>query len=75
MVQTDQIVMIRRQRITTFWCDECGHESEFIPAEVVDRVLRGALSRGKHLPPGDQVHTLKAADGSVVVCMKSLSRS
>jgi hypothetical protein len=74
-VETEHIVIIRRRQVTRFWCSQCGDESEFIPVEAVDRLLRGGLSKGKHLLPGDAFHLHKIEDGSVVVCMKSLPKS
>ena len=72
-VETEQVVIIRRQRITRTWCSQCGDESEFIPVEAVNQVLGGGPHPGKQLPPGDGVHLRQSDSGSVVVCVKSLS--
>ena len=72
-VQTAQFVMVRLQSVTRCWCSECGQESEFVSADAVDQVLRLGGGRDRDDPPADQIHFRKAADGSVVVCMKSLS--
>lgn len=74
-VETEQRVIIRRRQITQFWCSPCGDESEFIPAEAVDRRLRGGLSKRNQLLTGDGFHLHKTEDGSVVVCVKSLPKS
>ena len=74
-VETEQVVIIRRRRITRSWCSQCGDESEFIPVEAVNRALGGGLCQGKLLPPGDGVHLRQVEGGSVLVCMKSLSKS
>ena len=71
-VETEQVVIIRRRRITRSWCSQCGDESEFIPVEAVNQVLGGGLGQGKQLPPGDRFHLHKIKDGSVLVCLKSL---
>jgi len=71
-VETEQVVIIRRHRITRSWCSQCGDESEFIPVEAVNQVLGGGPHPGKQLPPGDGVHLHKVKDGSVLVCVKSL---
>lgn len=72
-VESEQLVVIRRRQITRLWCSRCGDESEFIPVEAVDRVLRGGLSEGHPLLPGDGFHLHKIENGAVVVCIKSLS--
>ena len=74
-VETEQFVIIRRRQITRFWCSQCGDESEFIPAEAVDRMRTGGLSERNQLLAGDGFHLHKTEDGSVVVCVKSLPKS
>lgn len=44
-VETEQVVVIRRRRITRYWCSQCGDESEFIPVEAVNQVLGGDPGR------------------------------
>ncbi len=72
-VETEQLVIIRCRRITRSWCSQCGIESEFIPVEAVNQVLGGGPGQGKLLSPGDGIHSCKAADGSLVVCVRSVS--
>ena len=71
-VETEQVVIIRRRRITRSWCSQCGGESEFIPMEAVNQVLGEGPGQGKLFPPGDGFHLHKIKDGSVLVCVKSL---
>ena len=73
-VETEQVVVIRRQRITRSWCSQCGDESEFIPMEAVNQGLGGGPGQGKQLPPGDGVHLRQIKNGSVLVCVKSLPK-
>ena len=73
-VETEQVVIIRRRRITRSWCSQCGDESEFIPVEAVSQMLGGGPGQGKLLPPGDGFHLHKIEDGSVLVCVKSLPK-
>jgi hypothetical protein len=73
-VDTEQVVIIRRRRITRSWCNQCGDESEFIPMEAVNQVLGGGPNQGKLLPPGDGLHLHTIKDGSVLVCVKSLPK-
>jgi len=68
-VETDQVVIIRRQRVTRAWCGECHDHADFIPLEEINRVIdAGITSR-----VGGTLHLAKAADGSTVVCSKSLA--
>ena len=46
-IETEQVVIIRRRRITRSWCSQCGDESEFIPVEAVNQVLGGGPGLGK----------------------------
>jgi lysophospholipase L1-like esterase len=71
-VETQQIVIISRRRITRSWCSQCAAESEFIPVEVVNQVLGGGPGQGRQLPLGDGFHFSKAGDGAAVVCVRSL---
>lgn len=71
-IETEQVVIIRHQRITRSWCSQCGDESEFIPVEAINQVLGGGPGQGKLLSPGDRFHLQQIKDGSVLVCVKSL---
>ena len=69
-VETDQVVVIRRQRVTRAWCGECHDDADFIPMEEINRVLdTGTISA-----IGTSLHLGKAPEGSTVVCSKSLAR-
>jgi len=72
-VETEQVTIIRRRRIARFWCSQCGDEEDFIPVEAVNRLLVGGPSQEDQLPPGDGFHFSKVADGSLFVCVRSLS--
>lgn len=67
-VETDQVVIIRRQRVTRTWCDECRDDADFIPLEEINRLI----DRGTSSVVGKNLHFGKALDGSTVVCSKSL---
>jgi hypothetical protein len=70
-VETDQILVIRRQKVIRTWCDGCQCHTDFIPVEQVNYALGAGLKVGK---PGDGIHFGKALDGSTVVCAQSLAR-
>ena len=67
-VETDQVIIIRRQRVTRAWCDECRDDADFIPLEDINR----AIDTGTGSVGGRRLHFGKAPDGSAVVCSKSL---
>jgi hypothetical protein len=67
-VETDQVVVIRRQRVTRAWCDECRDDAEFIPLDEINRVI----DAGTIAAVARSLHFGKAPDGSTVVCAKSL---
>ena len=69
-VETDQVIVIRRQRVTRAWCNECHSDADFIPVEEINRVIEaGTVSE-----VGRSLHFGKARDGSPVVCTKSLAK-
>ena len=67
-VETDQIVVIRRKRVTRVWCGECNADADFIPVEEINRVVDAGITS----VPGGSLHFGKAPDGSTVVCSNSL---
>ena len=68
-VETDQVVIIRRQRVTRAWCDDCHDHADFIPLEEINRVI----DAGTTSVDGRSLHLVKAPDGSTVVCSRSLA--
>jgi hypothetical protein len=70
-VETDQILVIRRQKLTRTWCDECQRHTEFIALEEINHALGAGL---KAANAGDGLHFGKTLDGSTVVCAESLAR-
>lgn len=72
-IETHTLVVLRRRRLIRFWCSECGAEAEFVPAEDLNRLLDGpGVNAGGGLTDGG-FHFGKAPDGSLVVCLRSLS--
>jgi hypothetical protein len=73
-IETNQVTVVHRRRITSFWCCECQDQAEFVPMEDINRLIEGRAAAG--LPvAGQGLHFRKAIDGSVVVCVRSLSGS
>ena len=71
-IETEHFMVIRSRRVTRFWCNECGGESEFVPRQEVARLLDGRPNQAGLKEIGSCPHFARAADGSVVVCAKSL---
>lgn len=67
-IETDQVIVIRRQRVTRAWCSECHDDADFIPLEEISRVIES----GSIPEVGKNLHLGKAPDGSPLVCSKSL---
>jgi hypothetical protein len=68
-VETDQVVVFRRQRVTRTWCDGCHGDADFIPVEEITRVIDARITS----LVDTSLHFAKAPDGSTVVCTKSLA--
>lgn len=68
-VETDQVVVIRRQRVTRAWCGECRDDADFIPFEEINRVIDAGITS----VAGRSLHLSKAPNGAIVVCTKSLA--
>jgi len=71
-IETEQVTVIRRRRVTRPWCSECGGEAEFVPRHEVSTWLDGRPNQAGPRAIGSGPHFARAADGSVVVCVKSL---
>lgn len=65
-IETQQLLVIRRQRLVRSWCDRCGADSEFVSLEDLKR-LRGDTS--PQLISTPQLDSVEAQDGSVLVCI------
>lgn len=71
-VETDQILIIRRQKATRIWCRDCGSVTDFVSLEQAGRVLEAdpkTLVRGAN---ADKLHLFRTADGSLLVCLAAL---
>jgi hypothetical protein len=74
-VETDRIMIIRRQRSIRVWCQECGCE-----VDAVDLVEAGALTgmKGQALADCAQSrgwHVYEGQDGTGVICLESMLKA
>jgi hypothetical protein len=78
IVETDQILVLRKARFTRGWCAECGREVEMVT--LIDAIT---LSGENALPPEPQAmlpgcgdsrgwHWSQAEDGTQLICLESL---
>jgi hypothetical protein len=74
-IETEQFMVIRRRRVIRSWCSECGREAEFVPRQSVGPWLDERPNQAGFRAIGRGPHYATAADGSVVVCVRSLMGS
>ena len=67
-IETHRLMVVRYERVARYWCDECGGESEFVPARDLNGLLEGGTGAA-----GTQLHFKRMRDGAALVCVKSLS--
>jgi hypothetical protein len=72
-IETHTLIVLRRRRLIRFWCSECGAEAEFVPVEDLDSLLDSGSDNASGRLGNGALHFGKAPDGSIVVCVKSLS--
>jgi hypothetical protein len=71
-IETDSLLILRGQTPTRAWCPLCGVEGEMIEVEnlrVVSNLQRIALEQWLN---SSELHRSQAADGSALICLKSL---
>jgi hypothetical protein len=65
-IETEQVLIIRRRHAVRAWCQECGAEADFMPADQMGRVVN--LSSGTRSRPH---HVAHSEDGALLVCLDS----
>ncbi len=70
-IETNQLVIIRRQRSTRAWCQKCGCDVDVVQAEILTGVAHPRLGGGEVR----KWHSVEAPDGSSLVCLPSLLKS
>jgi len=71
-IERSEVRILRQHRRSRRWCSECGVESELIHSEEIKWLT---LSPVPQSSPSclSGVHTAKASDGSVLICVRSLN--
>ena len=70
-IETDEVVIIRRRRFVTRWCDACGHDTDFAPLEPEISSLQTSLDRTSR----QDLHVKDPDSGTPMVCMQSLLKA
>ena len=71
-IETESLLILRGRTSTRAWCPLCGAEGEMIEVEnlrVVSNLERIALEQWLN---SVELHRSQAADGSALICLKSL---
>jgi hypothetical protein len=74
-IETDRVVIIRRNRPTRALCRECGSEAEMLDIATAAE-LTGMTDRMLHeLMDVQELHLVQSPDGSLRICLESLLKS
>jgi hypothetical protein len=74
-IETDRVVIIRRNRPTRAQCQECGSEADMLDMTTAAE-LTGLTDRMLHdLMDAQELHLGQSSDGSLRICLESLLRS
>lgn len=66
-LETKRLLRLRRSGTAKIWCQECSAETDFILEKEI-RDLIEKLETGLHL------HKISAPDGTILICLESLSK-
>lgn len=72
IVETDQVLIIRRRGCVRHWCRECGRETDMVTlssASLVTGVAQALLRYGART---GKWHKTETAGGSPLICLNSL---
>jgi hypothetical protein len=71
-IETDRLVIIRRQHSTRAWCEKCGCDVDVVQAEILASMAQPRLGGGGEVR---KWHSVEAPDGTPLVCLPSLLKS
>lgn len=72
-VETDSVLFIRRRRnLVQAWCDKCCGLTEFASLEDASILIAAAANIVIQLIDEQKLHSLKAGDESLIVCLPSI---
>jgi hypothetical protein len=71
-IETERVVIIKRQQSTRAWCQQCGCEVYVVEAEMLTGMAQPSLTAGA---PATKWHCFEGPDGTPLVCLESLLES
>lgn len=71
-VETDSVLLIRRRNLIQAWCNKCSGLTEFASLEDTSVLIAAAANTVIQLIDEQKLHSMKARDESLIVCMPSI---
>jgi hypothetical protein len=71
-IETDQVVIIRRQHVAQQWCAVCAMHTHMITAEAAAAATGLSRRSVYRLVEQGQVHFCETSDGLLLICLNSL---
>ncbi len=71
-IETDSLLVLRGEGSRRAWCERCAAEGEMIALESMGVISNLDPSAVEEWLNCGELHRSEAADGSVVICLKSL---
>jgi len=75
MIETDQILIIRRRRSVRFWCQECGSQVDMVDLGEAEALTGVSERRLRDRAEAGKCHVHQGQDGVSLVCLESLLKS
>jgi hypothetical protein len=74
-VETDRILIIRRQNVIRGWCQDCAGEADWVSLEEAGAIAGTSPATLRDHPQSQAWHFCEAPDGALLVCLASLLKS
>ncbi len=71
-IETESLVMLRGKASRRIWCERCATEGEMIALESIGVISNLGPSAIEEWLNHGELHRSEMADGSIVICLKSL---
>jgi hypothetical protein len=74
-IETDRVVIIRRNRPTRAQCQECGSEADMLDMTTAAELTGMTDQMLRDLVDAQELHLGQSPDGSLRICLESLLKS
>jgi hypothetical protein len=74
-IQTDRVLIIRRQRSTPVWCHECGREVEMVEFSQAGALMGQSQALLPNSAKSHGLHVSEDENGSPLICLESVLKS